>query len=196
MTNHSNTNGDQNQQLQSRHTSRRCQNTRPSRQTRIQKTTLRNEAYADVRRERRSHNFNNGGTKELRLRSTMTKRSLNDGGTQESRQTRQAHKLISEQRRNTGIAFTEESNNEEGTLKPTNSKTKSRKNRKTKNIKMTNKYRKKYWLVYLNSGIYGTHSITQSHTSRMSTTTQSRTFLKNFHGNFSITTHCNVHISK
>jgi hypothetical protein len=36
-------------------------------QIRIQKTTLRNEAYADVRRERRSHNFNNGGTQESRL---------------------------------------------------------------------------------------------------------------------------------
>ena len=117
MTKHSNTNGDQNQQLQSRHTSRTCQNTRPSRQTRIQKTTLRNEAYADVRRERRSHNFNNGGTQESRLRSRMTKRSLSDGGTQESRQTRQAPKLISRQRRNTGIAFTEKSNNGKGTLK-------------------------------------------------------------------------------
>ena len=86
-------------------------------QKRIQKTTLRNEAYADVRRERRSHNFNNGGTQESRLRSKMTKRSLSDGGTQESRQTRQAPKLISRQRRNTGIAFTEKSNNGEGTLK-------------------------------------------------------------------------------
>ena len=65
-----------------------------------------------------------------------------------------------------------------------------------KNIKMTNKYRKKYWLVYLNSGIYGTHSITQSHKNRMSITTQSRTLLKHFHGNSSITIHCNVHISK
>jgi hypothetical protein len=119
VTNHSNTNGDQNQQLQSRHTSRRCQNTRPSEEKRIQKTTLRNEAYADVRRERRSHNFKNGGTQESRLRSKMTKRSLNDGGTQESRQTRQAPKLISRQRRNTGIAFTEKSNNGEETLKAT-----------------------------------------------------------------------------
>ena len=47
----------------------------------------------------------------------MTKQSLNDGGTQESRQTRQAPKLISRQRRNTGIAFTEKSNNGKGTLK-------------------------------------------------------------------------------
>ena len=161
-----------------------------TKQKRIQKTTLRNEAYADVRRERRTRR-NTGIT----LKKNMTKQSVNDGGPQESRQTRQAHKLISKQRRNIGIAFTEKSNNGEGTLTP-NFTTTSRKKQEDKNIKMTNKYRKKYWLVYLNSGIYGTHSITQSHTSRMSTTTQSRTFLKNFHGNLSITTHCNVHISK
>ncbi len=102
------------------------------RQKRIQKTTLRNEAYADVRRERRSHNFNNGGTQESRLRSKMTKRSLNDGGTQESRQTRQAPKLISRQRRNTGIAFTEKSNNGEGTLKANTFQDKIKENRKTR----------------------------------------------------------------
>jgi hypothetical protein len=88
----------------------------------------------------------------------MTKRSLNDGGTQESRQTRQAPKLISEQRRNTGIAFTEKSNNGEGTLKPTNSKTKSQKKQEDKEHQDDEQVPEEYWLVYLNSGIYVTHS--------------------------------------
>jgi hypothetical protein len=68
VTNHSNINGDQKTTSITTHIAKMPKHATNTKQTRIQKTTLRNEAYADVRRERRSHNFNNGGTQESRLR--------------------------------------------------------------------------------------------------------------------------------